>query len=192
MKKMFIGALLLLSFISIETSALSLEPAKLYQFSKKCPSERPFMGILDGDCIGCDFLGIIPIKAGHEKDFEICKNRETYKDFNSISKLKECPKNFPLRDIGGRCYSCNEETLYVLSMEDCLICPNREVKKFDDEFECYLKCPSKHPMRYSKVYEEETCHDCFTRIVDFDEEECSKCPNRKYVDGKCVLKKENQ
>jgi hypothetical protein len=112
----------------------------------------------------------------YEQKNYICQKHNGF--FNKYCKQCKC----------NLCYSCNEETLYVVSMEDCLVCPNREVKKFDDEFECYLKCPSKHPMRYSKLYEKETCHDCFTRIVDFDEEECSKCPNREYVDGKCVLK----
>ena len=134
---------MLLFAISSNVNALTLP--KEYKSNKNCPKERPFADIFanylsdfstDLHCIGCETLHEIKIADGHEKDFEICSNREIIKEYDSkYSILKKCPTDTPMRAKRGACISCFEDDFVVVDIEECNKCPNR---KYIDE-KCLLE-----------------------------------------------------
>ena len=149
-----------------------------------CPKEKPFG--YHSDCVGCDYLEMMVIERGHEVDFEICSNRET---INTKSILKSCPKNAPVRDVNGSCWPCSYKRLILATKEECDKCANRIA--VEDQYLgeiCELReCPPETPMRVRHE-----CLPCNLEVWDpiISREDCGKCPNHEYVDGKCILKKE--
>ena len=167
MKKILSVLFILFSFSS-NCWALRASP---YQLDGYCPKEKPFSSLDNDNCIGCDELGSIYV-GRYAKDFEICTNRET---INERSRLKECPKDFPLRDYSGGCYSCDDtEAIYMHENNNCSVCSNRMVK---DGY-CILKtCPRGHNFRDASG----SCYTCddaeiYKPIVN-TKEDCKVCAN---------------
>lgn len=184
-KKIFALVVILLG-VSLEAYGDVVEPSSGYFFDGYCPREKPFSygtswrmkgekPKTERDCIGgCDSLNAMHILYEHESDFLICENRETI-DYSS--RLKVCPKEYPLREYNGGCVACKGVN-FVKGKQDCDVCPNL---KYNDR-NCY-QCPIEKPLfGFGK------CYDCKTDYVEFSKQECDTCPNRKYKDGLCYKK----
>ena len=182
MKKWVLFLMVLIGVNGVE--AMLVGPR--YRSDSRCPKEKPFSDrYTGGECIGCDYLEMMVIERGHEVDFEICSNRETV---NAKSILKSCPKNAPVRDVSGSCWPCSYKRLILATKEECDKCANRiAVEDMYLGKICELReCPPEAPMRARHE-----CLPCNFEVWDFiSREDCGKCPNREYVDGKCILKKE--
>ncbi len=188
---------------SLEAFSLSLVPLNDYYFSKRCPQNKPFTSREEGGCFGCDALFTMTFLQENKKDFERCSNRENVEEGRlGRSRLKKCPIPFPLRDNTDSCISCDTlESVITKTKNDCDVCPNRFVRteKYDDEVEyfCQLKkCPDEAPLGQGNYSSSEVpfyfagdCLPCNTTEWTKDSKDiCSKCPNREYKDGWCVLK----
>lgn len=186
MKKIFVMLIILLGTSLKVRGDIMILPSG-YFFDDHCPREKPFSyGTSDWgkgykpktekNCVGgCDTLNTMHILYGHEEDFLICENRETI-DYSS--RLKVCPKDYPLREYNGNCIPCKGVNL-IKNKQDCDACPNF---KYKDGY-CY-QCPIENPL-----FGFGECYDCKTDYVEFSEEECNACPNRKYKDGLCYKKR---
>lgn len=168
----------------------------------QCPIDKPFVSRGDGNdvCVDCNYPLVLEIEKAQEKIFQTCSNREsrefTYVDYKTtVSQLKQCPPESPLRTFMGDCISCNNLNLsvflggfntlegggfyiHVNNKVACDKCPNLTYKNSI----CYY-CPKDKPM-----INPTGCFDCETEQTDFDEEECKKCPNRDFRHGNCYKK----
>ena len=96
------------------------------------------------------------------------------------SNNKCCPKDKPLRDKDGNCYSCDEEAQINVegTVENCAVCSNRLVsgsKKY-----CVLKCGLKGTSNADKplMDTDGKCHACDEEAgvnVKGVEENCNAC-----------------
>ena len=157
-----------------------------FALDDSCPKEKPF-GYY-GDCVGCDSEKHLMIREGHEKDFEICSNRETIgDDALKLSILKDCPSNAPMRDINGDCIPCDYIHFLMADKEECQKCPNR-VFGTDEVWSngvCELKeCPPEAPLK-----DKNECLSCDRTglVLSVDKEMCQKCSETyAWYRGKCV------
>lgn len=173
----------------------------IYAYNEKCPKDSPFEittwgrrigedGLLIPNCSkGCEAKEALYIEKDHEKDFDICPNRET---IDGYSILKQCPKEYPLRDYNGSCLPCldgeNFSAIGVRKPEDCEVCPNREYNdKLKYRERCQIKeCPKDRPLR-DDLGNCVSCEGENTRdsiFVNEKEENCGGCPNREFKKSK--------
>jgi len=158
-----------------------------FALDASCPKEKPF-GYY-GDCVGCDDYRFLDIKEGHEKDFEICSNRETINEgeLPARSILKKCPVEAPMRNHIGSCVSCDYSHFLWATKEECQKCPNRvsSVDEVWSENYCELKeCPSDAPLK-----DNHECLSCDSKglILSVDQEMCQRCSETyEWYRGKCV------
>ena len=129
-----------------------------------------------------------------------CENREVifvergvYSSQGESSVLKvDCPPDYPLRGEDNKCYSCEDEKLFVeiFNKEFCDVCPNRQAKYFyyfnEKVLGCFKDCPN------DKMFDgNRSCVACdYNDTHGIDEQECAKCPNRLF-DGKYCQFKES-
>ena len=117
---------------------------------------------------------------------EVCDNT----DGHCEKKWSACTEERPLRDkYKAHCVSCDYEgglfggTVFVNSVQECLVCPNRKVIQENDEIFCVLKKAPKWASLVVK-YGYQPCGYCATDIED-----CSKClDDFEVIDGKCKRK----
>lgn len=167
MKKLFLMILLLGTVSEIKAYIIEGEIVPEYYYSEECPKDRPFTnGTIDSKgikCVSCDYDeygGIMNIKKGHEKYFDHCRNRITIRGTSYLKK--KCPPEKPLQTVSGKCISCDQLEGDII--QDCSICS----ASMDILGRCY-KCNYPEPFPST-------------------EENCSKCPERKYKDGSCFAK----
>ena len=131
-----------------------------------CPDKYPLLG-WDGYCHSCDEEDAISLK---DKDSceRVCngENGKTkrVKTFSDCV-LDQCPKDKPLKDTWGSCFSC-EYDAPVSDMVNCSLCPNRKVKNKD----CVIADCSGRPL----LDVDGNCYPCSTEI------------DVKVLRGKCV------
>ena len=78
----------------------------------------------------------------------------------------ECPQNKPIQTMDGMCISCNEVNGDLIN---CSACPDTMVSWHGG------------------------CYPCSTNAVIFSQEECKKCSETRWFDGKyCIPKKSNK
>ena len=83
-------------------------------------SENQFLNSA-AECVDCLIKdGVPPMRDECNK----CPNRVMQ---GSLCTLKECPKDFPMRNFLG-CEACNFPYFFETSPEECAKCPNREMK----------------------------------------------------------------
>lgn len=101
-----------------------------------CPADKPIKS--HGQCFSCDE----PLSIQDAKNCDICQEKRTkihIEDENGsvdYCALSNCPKEKPLRDIMGNCYSCNTEDDILVKAGNCAtVCPNRieETQEMDDD-----------------------------------------------------------
>lgn len=182
-----------------------------YSISPDCPRDKPFVSeevedgtgiekkVLNRKCVSCFDEPRMVIKKGHEKDFEICTNRETIAAgmTNSSSFFKKCPENKPLRNWEYGCVSCDvqEQVHPVKGEEDCSVC--RDMRKMYQDGLCVLnKSPdSQRPLvvndeenNYAQLF---SCEELMPLATT--KENCDMCANRLYYTEKelCSLRCEN-
>ncbi len=199
MKKTLKIFLIMLCLFSVKLVYAVPMPPRHYMKSDDCPKEAPFLSSwAKKECVGCDYLGEIEIAKGHEKDFDICPNRETKStsrfEGELISVLKKCPPEAPLRTKYG-CKSCDSWVDYfaipVFEQSDCQSCPGLTFNKSNlilgewswDNF-CIKQCPQDKPMQGKHGY----CDSCDSLSLEIKQKECAKCPNRVYEDHLCLFK----
>ena len=196
-----------------------------YHISDKCPQDSPFFfavytsdgKIYEQRCASCFEEDRLQIEPGHEKDFEICTNRETILDEGRLFSVKKCPADKPLRQgTYGDCVACDSQKWLYIPAGRCRFCGDASIRK---EWEKWLhvgedKCRLCGDMRIikesginkycvlnispdpSRPLVDNIPHDDQTFLFSCDEptdvittkENCDLCPNREYVDGKCILK----
>ena len=126
-------------------------------------------------------------------------------DFADILCAPTCPKETPMRNfdfhIGVRCYPC-DEIHFPFSEIQCNKCP--ELREYKEGKCVFKKSPnSKYPLINLGEEIQTDWHNRYEYISGFykcstskelttTSENCALCPNREYVDGKCILKKENK
>ncbi len=190
-----------------------------YVLSDKCPSDKPFLTeevanryhdnpgqILNYKCVSCfefeeDF---VRIPEGHEKDFEICDNRDIVYSYRTLYSVKKCPSDFPLRiawdafrEAWYGCESCQAVQWLEVKEADCRLCGDwRTMKKLDGWLYCVLN-KSPDPDRPLVENDDKLLYHAHnTRLFSCTEakdihttkENCDLCPNREYIDGQCILK----
>lgn len=187
-----------------------------YVLSDKCPADKPFLSeeidnlftpgkILNYKCVSClefeeDF---VRIPEGHEKDFEICDNRDIVYSYGTLYSVKKCPSDFPLRvawdafrEAWYGCESCQAVQWLKIKEADCRLCGDwRTMKELDGARYCVLN-KSLDPDRPLVENDDKLYYAHNTRLFSCTEakdihttkENCDLCPNRKYVDGFCRLK----
>lgn len=145
-----------------------------------CPEDKPIEDTR-GRCHACDEKQ--EFWDAEKENCERCPNRYFRASLFEKCLFKTCPKDKPIKDDDGECYSCDElSSIEDVKAEECAKCPNRKMKNG----QCILlECLSDNPMRS----EDGSCLPCeegfFGRI---SETECAKCPNMKMINGKCSLK----
>ena len=147
-------------------------------FAEECPADSPLKG-KDGVCYSCDEKDEIYLE--NEEDNSVCPVRALRKsEYYIISiqhSLNKCPPEKPFS--------------YVKKMESHMVFEKKlEGKRW--ECEDGVICTTPAGYYYPVIYEalHRFCYSCDDQTFPFGKEICSKCPNREYVDGKCVLKKE--
>ena len=103
-----------------------------------------------------------------------CEDENQQLDGDGTCRDK-CPKDMPLRDRYGNCYSCEENSRIDVSYvtQNCSVCLNREL----EGNYCGLKeCPKERPLmdKYG------VCHSCDEEdgVALDDSNLCSVCPDR--------------
>jgi len=187
-----------------------------YALSDKCPADKPFLSeevvtnanprrILNYKCVAClefeeDF---VRIPEGHEKDFEICDNRDIVYSYGTLYSVKKCPSDFPLRvawaafrEAWYGCESCQAVQWLEIKEADCRLCGDwRTMKELYGTRYCVLN-KSLDPDRPLVENDDKLSYGHNTHLVSCAEtkdihttkENCDLCPNREYVDGFCKLK----
>lgn len=183
-----------------------------YSLSDNCSADEPFQEkrelthngnagkygnggkYYDGPCLSCMTEKSLLIEEGHEKDFEICENREM---FLRYSVLKKCPEDKPLKDYLKGCFSCGElRDVLVENSSDCSVCGDmrREIDT-DDKIYCVLdKSPDpKYPLvayygARGGVPKLRSCEEISPQ--ETSEKNCDLCPNRTWNEAEktCVLR----
>jgi hypothetical protein len=115
---------------------------------------------------------------------DLCPNRMWN---NRRCTVSECPAEAPMRNKWGDCEACGASHT-VEKASDCDACPYMKAGQVKDYYFCELDCPAEKPLKTRKGCK--SCDDDY--VIMYDQDTCALCPNRKYVDGKCVLKKENE
>ena len=108
-------------------------------------------------------------------------------------KWPDCTKEKPLRQVDGPCVECDYSwgllggTVLVHSPEDCAVCPNRKLLKYNGSYRCALKtAPKNSPLVLKYGYR--SCGYC---VNEEDIVDCSKClDNYTIIKGKCKRKPE--
>ena len=199
-----------------------------YFSSDLCPQDKPFFAaniledgkVYDSNCASCFTEDYLEIRPGHEKDFEICTNRENMLDDGRLYSVKKCPPDKPLRSgTYGECVACDSQKMLYISEGKCRFCG--DARNIRPEWEKWLhvsedKCRLCGDMRIIKesggqkhcvlnkspdpsrpLVDNDTPNDdnqtllfsCDTPTdVRTTKENCNLCPNREYVDERCVLK----
>lgn len=144
-------------------------------------------------CIVCSYTGN-PGNAGtfSENECSKCPNR-TFKAERCF--LSRCEDGF-YRGLSGECYSCLDEGHGLTTEYGCKKCPNRDILGN----RCLLRCLENEFLgenfseKHSKLngYNGHCISCSDTKIILTNLEQCSRCPNREYVDGKCILTKEEK
>ena len=167
---------------------------------KECPKSHPLRDHW-GSCRSCEDPKAISLE--NKTDCDVCPNRQTeewMKDRYRCS-LKKCPADFPLFD-NRDCLACDSPYVTYDDKETCEKCPNRQY--MDPPARnlrkgCYLKPKDEsRPLfctGYYVVYDSGSSHNpqLFYPCDDKEDiwtvpEVCAKCPNRDYIDGKCVFR----
>ncbi len=145
---------------------------------KECP--KGYFKTGGNWCTPCDEL---EVKGYVEPDecFK-CSNRELY---GQECVLKECP-NGHFRNKEGACIKCGVESAYswslLASKEECAKCENTI------SYNGYCILPQECPANHLQGIDGKCFHCEDLKDISTTAKECDKCPNRKYVDGKCVPK----
>lgn len=151
--------------------------------------------IIYNKCISCDTP--YAFEVGFDANCtEVCPNREVYAEGSSyysrkLCFLKQCPDDKPFRDHDGSCYEDenhipkwnNEYKGFYDMFSDAAIKETKPIVSIDN------RCPQKYPL-----LQQGKCFSCSEiRNLTISEEECNKCPNRKFVyskqwkHGECTL-----
>ena len=142
-----------------------------------CPDDNPVRG-LDNSCFPCDFPSDF---SASEQECARCPNRELYKGLC----MQKCSEE-SFRDVRGKCYSCDTSSRVIsVDEQECSKCSNREL--YDDI--CMQKCSESFPFKDGYYFRDKyyQCYSCDAlQGISVSEQECSKCPNRKMQDGKCI------
>lgn len=139
--------------------------------SKGCPNNKPLMG-WDDECHTCEETEKIHLK--NEDDCaKVCngthgRSKRVRKSWDCA--LESCPKDKPLNDGWGNCYSCDYDS--PVDDDNCSLCPNRRVKNG----ECIIADCTNRPL----VDENGVCHSCNTEEeISMEKGKCTSiCPNR--------------
>ena len=168
------------------------EPFLAKSILKECPLEAP-MRDHKSSCISCDTT--YPIING--KDCNKCPNREVMTGTEECV-LKECPPDKPLKSHGD-CLSCNWKGIDIsVTKEMCEKCPNT-YKWYQEKCIPIISNDEDIPLIDLEMILpiDESLHWEFankkcdaSEPITTTKENCDLCPNREYVDGKCILKKE--
>ena len=138
-----------------------------------CPDKYPLLG-WDGYCYSCDEEDAISLK---DKDSceRVCNGEngrtKRVKTFSDCV-LDQCPKDKPLKDTWGSCFSC-EYDAPVSDVVNCSLCPNRKVKNK----ECVIADCSGRPL----LDVDGNCYPCSTgerRIGGCSERCCTSSGKR--------------
>jgi len=164
---------------------------------KECPKSHPLRDHW-GSCRSCEELENIYLE--NKTDCDVCPNRQTEEWWRDSyrCRLKECPADFPLFD-NGDCLACDSPYVTYDDKETCEKCPNRQYRDppaRNLRKGCYLKPKNEsYPLfdmgfflidfqhRSQYFYPCDTKEDIWTVP-----EVCAKCPNRDYIDDKCVFR----
>ena len=130
-----------------------------------------------------------PIKTS-KSNCDECPERE-YKNGYCVTKefLEErCPPDRPLKTMYD-CVNCDVGDLVTPTEQDCLVCNNRKIVQGNGIG--LTKCILETCQSDKLIKTPFGCVDCaYAHIYSLEttREDCLKCPNQEYVDGKCVLK----
>ena len=135
-----------------------------------CPVDKPMREEF-GNCSSCDMLKYIPFIA--EDQCALCPNRKVIKHINNGCALSSCPKDYPLQDLDGSCYSCDEPKGITLLSKNCSVCSNRSLI---DEKCSWTNCPENYPVRgpYGECMSCERASHYAPRLREGYEEACWK------------------
>ena len=168
-----------------------------YSILKKCPTDAP-MRAKWGACISCSETDFVVVDI---EECNKCPNRVSFEDkkyVSNICELKKCPADKPLKD-DYMCLSCNiEGKVLSVNQEICEKCPDTyrwyqkkcvPIKRTGYKGEPLLndlsqtfRMEDNRGMFYGSV-------GCKSKAaITTTEENCNQCANRKYIDGKCLLK----
>ena len=129
----------------------------------------------DGHCLMCDSK--VPFLVGYKENCERCANRsaeyiedgvvpswlcriQSGKSVGSLKPLikrgnKKCPKERPLKDVVGNCYSCNVEDIVRVGSDGSEVCGLQRYVLPDGLLEKSVKCPP-----ISEITDGEVCVMC--------------------------------
>lgn len=154
---------------------------------KECPAEAP-MRDHKNSCISCDTT--YPV---YTEDCQKCTNRELLRNTKCV--LKECPADKPLKSDGD-CLSCDQKGLDLsVTQEMCEKCSNT-YKWYQERCIPIMSASKDYPLvdLDMSFHVEDWWHREFWRRrcdvlepITTIKESCDQCPNRKYIDGECVL-----
>ena len=149
--------------------------------AEECPVDNPLKG-KDGICYSCDEKDNVYLEK--EEDNSVCPERalkkSTFPTETIISikaDLKQCPPEQPFSYVKKMIIDNTHEEVREVECGDGKTCTQTSYYPGTYEFPIRSCC---------------NCDECDgpTLFSEFNKEECSKCPNREYVDGKCILKQE--
>lgn len=153
--------------------------------TKSCPEDKPLKRVGrnvimgqnfekgESDCYTCDEMKDLRVSNCYD-----CPNREMK---GESCVLKECPKEFPLRDKhNGKCISC--DVLEGVSVDNCGVCSNRKEYWSPTNYEnCFLEvCPPEAPIRDI----DGACRKCDENYAFKlkDNDDCTRiCPNERML-----------
>ncbi len=148
---------------------------------KECPEE--YFRTKRGSCEQCS------IKDGIETEEENCTQCPNRKYKDGICILKECPISEPVRNEEGTCRSCDSLLEYDdVNKKECIKCPNREFIGG----KCFKKCGENEFRRYDQKGSPEGycafCNSIPVYGIYTTEQECNRCSDSEYIDGRCYKK----
>lgn len=95
-----------------------------------CPQNKPLQR-WDGKCYSCDETKVVNLETwcNYDINCDVCPNRTILYNIDGIiPSIPNCPKEKPLMDTHGICYSCNSEEYVDVKGNEYLcekFCPNK-------------------------------------------------------------------
>ena len=130
---------------------------------------------------------------------ERCPNRLILKGYPYHKSFLACPKETPLMDKNGKCYSCDTENNQIELLENYdNPCPGRKTFKpvngktlepYPNKIKLAPSCSTDNPLLIQEGYYAR-CIDCndefenYPRVIS--KKDCDVCTNRTYISGWCV------
>lgn len=171
-----------------------------------CPASKPLKDSMD-ICHSCqDPLPFAMEGENIDKCTSVCQKKSPRIRNGYFCYKQNCPKEKPILDFSGKCYSCDDKNSGIDAIHGCdacyqraeagmwmnkgvfgRMCSYRTNKTFSSkDYKKYehlktIKCPKEKPILGYSFFEKENgvCYSCYTPKVIDSVYGCDKCPNRE-------------